>query len=146
MNRYPYIKPLSKIIFDTHDKNSDGYLNMSELHNAFYSLGKYQKIEEMPFYLTKIDQNNDKQITYSEFLEWWRNMDKRFDILTMTEQEQQKLQYAIKHFQYFDIDKSGELDAGEGEIFKDHLKKYGYVNVDALVFPLKLEDYVLWLL
>merc|ERR1712093_682044 len=77
-----------------------------------YDLGYFLSEAETDIAFRTIDLSGNGDITYDEFYQFWRN-DKRFENLHKNPAELQRLQAAVAYFQYFDQDKSGQLDKQE---------------------------------
>ncbi len=70
--------------------------------------------------MAAIDTDGTGEITYDEFLIFWRT-DKRFEKLRLDERKQAIIMQLSEYYRYFDDDFSGELDAREFRELYDNL-------------------------
>ncbi|KAG0056815.1 hypothetical protein BGZ83_003433, partial [Gryganskiella cystojenkinii] len=57
-----------KDVFSNFDKNKDGVIDFSELHELTKSLGEPSSSEELAFVVKSFDTNNDGALDFQEFL------------------------------------------------------------------------------
>ena len=118
-------RPLSKIVFEKHDKDGSGSIDANELKGACYDMGHFLSEEEIAAALHKLDTNGDGVICYNEFREWWKTED-RFEKLQLDEGVQTLIQNCVTYFRYFDKDNSGHICSEEFRSLHKDLIKNGY--------------------
>jgi Ca2+-binding EF-hand superfamily protein len=67
--------PISKLreAFDKYDTNSSNSLSFDEIHAMCKeAFGKTINLEEIQALFKKIDQDKDNEISFAEFVAWWR--------------------------------------------------------------------------
>jgi Ca2+-binding EF-hand superfamily protein len=149
-------KLVSQIVFEKHDADGSGFINAAELRSLCMDFGHYLSDEELSLAVKKLDVNGDGKITYSEFIQWWRQQD-RFQLFKLDEQTSQVISAYINYYRYFDKDNSGSVDATEFRALHADLVKNGYgsylTNADSDLAKLDtsgdgtvcFNEYIAWL-
>lgn len=120
-------KPLVMIVFEKYDTDKSGFITHNELRNMCYDLGHYLTDGEMAMAIHKLDLNGDRKISFEEFRNWWRLID-RFSIFSLSESQTKLLSNAIEYFRYFDRNNNGSIDHQEFKSLHNDLIKNGYSN------------------
>ncbi|KAJ3373713.1 hypothetical protein HDU91_006042 [Kappamyces sp. JEL0680] len=142
------------------DTDHSGQLSMLEFRELVYAMGHYLSDAECSIAFASIDLDSSGEISYEEFLKWFRKED-RFEHLRLDQRQTVAVNAASQYFQYFDRDNNGSIDKVEFEaLFKD-MQKNGYFAHDASMNETRLQisgtsghqdggitfnDYILWLL
>ena len=79
--------------------------------------------------MTVIDRNGDGTISYNEFLAWWRTQDRFSKIGGRTAEDDERLSRAVQYFQYFDKDRTGEIDGNEFKALHADLVKNSFTKL-----------------
>src|SRR3989338_5654313 len=101
--------PLSKRVFDKYDFDHSGCISMLEFREMVYEMGYYLSDRELKMAMLMLDTDGDGQVSYTEFLKWWRT-DDRFKKLQLSDEQYNILQYCSAYFQWFDKDVDGLLN------------------------------------
>lgn len=116
---------MSQILFDKFDKDGSGSIDVTEFGALCYDRGYFLSDSELQLAVKIVDKDGSGEIQFAEFEKWWKSND-RFGTLQMDEKQQEKLQQCIAFFQYYDADKSGNLDKKEFEALHKQLMDSGY--------------------
>ena len=111
-----------RALFDHYDRNKDGWLELSEIERMLSNLQKCdqtlkinpQTIQE---WIGHVDRNNDRRITYDEFLQ---ALSKHIKV---NDANRENLR---KQFYSFDISSNGKMNRNEFQNFMRAV--YGYMN------------------
>ncbi|MDP2437131.1 MAG: EF-hand domain-containing protein [archaeon] len=68
--------PMSKRVFDKYDTDKSGKISPAEFKEMVYELGYHLSDVEFDLAIKLLDKDGDKEISYSEFAEWWRTEDR----------------------------------------------------------------------
>eukprot|EP01101_Sappina_pedata_P011484 TRINITY_DN772_c0_g1_i1.p1 TRINITY_DN772_c0_g1~~TRINITY_DN772_c0_g1_i1.p1 ORF type:complete len:213 (-),score=116.71 TRINITY_DN772_c0_g1_i1:119-757(-) len=117
-------QPLSLSVFNKYDVDDNAAISPEEFRFLVYDMGHHLNEKELDFAFKRIDSNGDGQVSYDEFLKWWKN-EERFQILQLTEQEQETLQEAIATFSQFDENRNGVISREEFAPLHAHLTALG---------------------
>tara|TARA_B110001452_G_scaffold158674_1_gene132071 strand:- start:320 stop:838 length:519 start_codon:yes stop_codon:yes gene_type:complete len=120
--------PMSRKMFDKHDTDKSGCISTEELRALCHELGHHLSDEEFALALVKLDTSGDHKISYDEFKVWWSDGERRWQQLEPSEEEMAKLQQAVAYFDYFDKDKSGQIDETEFRELYGNLVEHGMLN------------------
>eukprot|EP00732_Lithocolla_globosa_P007976 Lithocolla_globosa_v1_NODE_10808_length_564_cov_37.459725.p1 type:complete len:160 gc:universal NODE_10808_length_564_cov_37.459725:60-539(+) len=131
-------EPLSKRVFKKYDKDGSGQITSKEFQEMTYDLGHSLNQAQVVSAMKTLDKSGDDQLSYDEFLQWWRNKD-RFQTITVSEEDVAAHQNAVTYFAYFDKDRSGSIDKKEYELLYADLRKHG-LTTKSLEDSLKVLD------
>ncbi|KAL6042446.1 Calmodulin [Balamuthia mandrillaris] len=121
------VPPVSKRVFDKHDKDHSGSIDEKEFRSMCYDLGYHLSDLELKMAVKRLDMNGDGGISYEEFVHWWRT-DDRFKILQLSEEEQESLASCAKYFRFFDKDDNGQLSREEFRAVHKNLVENNYTR------------------
>jgi len=108
----PHNGPLSQRIFNKYDKDEDGSIGTSELHNLCLEMGVELSPEQLEVALKVMDTDGNGTIELDEFEKWWNSED-RFGQMQRTPEEIEYLQSAYGKFVSFDTDGNGTIERNE---------------------------------
>jgi Ca2+-binding EF-hand superfamily protein len=116
------LKPLSQIIFETHDADKSGFIEPVEFRNLCYDCGQFMSGPELASVFDSIDKDNKGGINYEQFMTWWRKSHK-FGGLHLTDADLAERKKAVELFHRFDEDTDGSIDMFEFPAFYSGLMK-----------------------
>ncbi|KAI9202551.1 uncharacterized protein BJ171DRAFT_600816 [Polychytrium aggregatum] len=145
----------TQAMFNKYDIDGSGAISTKEFRKLCYDLGYYLSDLELEMDLKLLDANGDGEISYSEFIKWWKN-DKRFEMLQMPPQEFVTVQQSSSYFQKFDKDNSGSIDAREFKELYNDLAKHNLTTKSVTATlreidsskdgKISFNEYIAWLL
>jgi len=115
-------KPISQMIFEKYDDDQSGSISLEELQLLCYDYGFYLTDEDAAQLSISLDKNEDKQISYDEFIEFWKSNEK-FKSLGMENSELLTRKKIVEVFLDEDKNHSGTIDINEFLHFYMQLKQ-----------------------
>ncbi|CAM9755137.1 unnamed protein product, partial [Ectocarpus fasciculatus] len=103
--------PLSLRIFHQFDKDNSGYIDADELQVMAYHFGIWLSGDALKVALMTMDHDGNGEISYEEFLHWFK--DSSFSSLKLDDDALERRNLAASIFQRYDSDKSGSIDQEE---------------------------------
>jgi len=90
-----------------------------------YDLGIYISETEATLVMGNLDFDGNGEISFEEFLHWWRT-ERKFEKLASIETPE--MQQSIQYFQYFDADRNGVVSKEEFESLHADLIKNNLIS------------------
>ncbi|KAI9351766.1 hypothetical protein DFJ73DRAFT_830795 [Zopfochytrium polystomum] len=110
-------------VFDKYDIDGSGSISVAEFRRLCYDMGYFMSDKELVIDVKMLDVDGDGEISYEEFIKWWRK-DDRFKGLQLEEHQYEKLAGYLQDFKRFDKDGSGIIDVREFKsLYVDLVKK-----------------------
>lgn len=103
--------PLSLRIFHQFDKDNSGYIDAEELQVMAYHFGVWLCDDALQLALMTMDQDQNGEISYEEFLSWYQ--DSSFASLKLDDETLNRRNVAALIFKKYDTDNSGAIDRAE---------------------------------
>ncbi|KCV70930.1 hypothetical protein H696_01876 [Fonticula alba] len=107
------IPPLSKRVFHRYDADGSNSIDKFEFQQMALSMGHFMTQTQTDLTFRSIDTSGDGQISYDEFLVWWRQSDRFDQFEKMSPEDEDILKNCVDFFLYFDKDRSGVLSREE---------------------------------
>lgn len=115
-------KPLSVIMFEKHDTDKSGFIDIKEFQHLCFSLGYTLTSVELDLAVKLLDEDASGKIEQSEFTNWWKQSD-RWSQLQLDEEELAQRSKAANVFNEFDKNKSGFISGEHFNEFHSELVK-----------------------
>ncbi|KAJ3331686.1 HIR complex subunit [Blyttiomyces sp. JEL0837] len=110
-------------LFDKYDLDSSGSISTNEFRQLCYDMGYFLTDKELALDVKLLDVDGDGEISYEEFITWWKQ-DDRFKSLQMNDEDYDKLSNYLHYFKKFDKDGSGIIDVREFKaLYMDLVKR-----------------------
>lgn len=103
--------PLSLRIFHQFDRDNSGYIDVGELQTMAYHFGVWLSGDALHIALMIMDRDGNGEISYEEFLHWYKNSD--FSSLRIDDETLERRSIASIIFKRHDLDNSGSIDKDE---------------------------------
>lgn len=123
------MKPLSRRIFDKFDRDNSGDISVNELQEMCMEFGVWLQGPALDAAMRTIDKNGDGDITYEEFLSWYKTSS--FGKLALDDATLQRRQTLAAVFKKYDSNKNGSLDASEFRALHQEMRSLGLTARDA---------------
>ena len=120
-------KPVSRIIFDKFDVDNSGDISVNELQKMCLEFGVWLSGPALTVAMRTIDHNGDGQISYAEFLDWYKKTP-GFSSLALDDVTLKRRQSLANVFQQFDTDNSGALSREEFVGLHQQLRNIGITD------------------
>ena len=115
----------SRLIFDKYDSSGNGKVTKEEFHNLCYGLGHYLDDEAFEAAWCEVEADGTGELTYEEFMEWWKS-DDRWEHLQLTELQLANMAQVHEYFRWFDMEGDGELTHEEFVQVVDYMRESGF--------------------